>query len=86
MAIELRRTTFEGADASSTVGHVSFFIGEPGDGERSGQWIEGRVISDAPTMRSLALNQITVLHRARDLIDAEIARLTPIYRKAELSQ
>jgi hypothetical protein len=37
-------------------------------------------------MKSVALNQIAALLKARDLIDGEIARLTHLYQEAEQSQ
>jgi hypothetical protein len=86
MAFELRNMTFQGADPLGRAGTVSFFAGYGADAQQSKLWIAGQLVSDGPSMRSLALNQLTALHRARDLLDAEIARLTPLYHQAEQAQ
>jgi hypothetical protein len=78
--------TFYGANPKSTVGMVRFFLGGEGDAERSGEWLAGRVQSDGPSMKSVALNQINALHRVRELVQTEIERLSEIYREAERSQ
>jgi|GEM_PF-3920538 len=83
MAFELRRVTFQVSDPRETVGLVSFFAGEASEPEQLGQWISGQVISDEQNMKSVALNQISALHAARDLIDKEIQRLTGLYHEAE---
>lgn len=86
MAFELRNMTFQGANFLGEAGTVSFFAGDEADAQQSKQWIAGQVVSGQQSRKSLALNQLSALHAARDLIDAEIARLTPIYRQAELAQ
>ena len=83
MAFELRRVTFQVSDPRETVGLVSFFAGEASEPEQLGQWISGQVISDEQNMKSVALNQISALHAARELIDKEIQRLTGLYHEAE---
>jgi hypothetical protein len=86
MAFELRDMTFGFANPLETAGYVSFFAGDGPKAEGSTLWIAGRVLSDAPTMKSLALNQLTALHTARTLLDEEIGRLTSLYQQAEQAQ
>ncbi len=86
MAFELRNTTFQAVDASGEAGTVSFFAGDGLDAQQSKLWISGQVVSGQQSMKSIALNQLSALHAARDLIDAEIARLTRLYRQAEQAQ
>ena len=80
MAFELRRLEFQAAGATS------FFVSDADSVEQSGQWISGRVISNMPGGKSLALHQLAALVIARDLIDGEIARLTGLYQAAEQPQ
>jgi len=86
MAFELRNMTFQGSNPLGQAGLVSFFAGDGADATQSTLWIAGQIASDEQSMKSLALNQLNALHRARDLIDGEIARLTPLYRQAERVQ
>lgn len=81
---QLKRTTFQAIDPAGNVGLVSFFLGE-NEAQPSGQWISGQVEVSKPAMKSVALHQLLVLHAARDLIDAEIARTTRLYQEAEKS-
>jgi hypothetical protein len=78
--------TFQAVPAAGKVGLINFFAGDAAESEQSNQWISGQVVSDGSSMKSVALNQLTALHRARDLIDSEIARLTRLYQAAEQSQ
>jgi hypothetical protein len=86
MTFELRRATFHSTDPAGQVGLVEFFLGDAAVVEQSNQWISGRVESEGTSMKSLALNQITVLYRVRSLIDVEIRRLEALYKKAEQVQ
>lgn len=86
MAIELRSMTFQGSNLAGQAGAVSFFVGDGADAPQSKLWIAGQVVSDSPSMKSLALNQLAALHKARDLVDAEITRLTRLYHQAEQAQ
>ncbi len=82
---QLRRTTFQGVNPLGNVGLVSFFLGGD-EAQPSGQWISGQVEVSKPAMKSVALTQLSTLYAARDLIDAEIARLRPLYDQAERVQ
>ena len=86
MAFELRSVTFLGANPLGDAGKVSFFAGDGPDAQQSTLWIAGQVLSETPNMKSLALNQLAVLYSARELIDAEIARLKPLYHQGEQAQ
>jgi hypothetical protein len=82
---QLKRTTFQGVNPAGNLGLVSFFLRDD-EGQPSGQWISGQVEVSRPAMKSVALGQLSTLHAARDLIDAEIARITPLYHQAEQVQ
>jgi hypothetical protein len=86
MAFELRNTTFHACEPEGKAGMVSFFAGDAADAQQSTLWISGQVESDMQSMKSLALNQLATLYRARDLIDNEIGRLKRLYDRAEQSQ
>jgi hypothetical protein len=79
MSFELRRMEFLAA------GPTAFFAGDADRAEQSGQWISGVVKSELPNGKSLALHQLTVLLRARDLLDGEIERLKRLFDQAEQS-
>jgi hypothetical protein len=79
MAFELRRMEF------LATGPTAFFAGDADNVAQSGQWISGVVISDLPTGKSLALHQLTVLLRARDLLDGEIERLKRLFDQGQQS-
>jgi hypothetical protein len=63
-------------------GPMAFFAGDADRAEQSDQWISGVVKSNG---KSLALHQLTVLLRARDLLDGEIERLKHLFDQAEQS-
>ena len=86
MAFELRQMTFRIADARSQAGLVSFRAGDADDAAQSHEWISGQVQSGLPTMKSIALQQIAALKRARELIADEIQRLSVLYQEAEQAQ
>jgi hypothetical protein len=86
MAFELRQVTFRIADARGQAGLVSFVAGDADDAAQSGEWISGQVRSYLPNMKSIALQQIVVLKRARDLVANEIQRLSVLYQEAEQAQ
>ncbi len=71
---------------SDPVGLVQFAMGETDDLTRSHQWLTGQIQCDLSNMKSVALLQITVLHRLNDLIDAEKQRLTRLYEEAQQPQ
>jgi hypothetical protein len=77
MAFELRRMEF------LSTGPTAFFAGDADRAEQSDQWISGVVRSELPTGKSLALHQLTVLLRARDLLDGEIERLKGLFDQAQ---
>ena len=83
MAFELRTTRF---GVENPIQWVTFFAGEANEDEPQQQWITGQVHTGGTDMKSIALNQILVLRRARDLLDAEIERLMRRYQEAEQAQ
>ena len=83
MPLKLLDVHFHTADPLGMAGLVSFALGDNEDVERSNEWVSGQVVSELPNQKSLALHQIKVLMRARDLIDAEIERLKPLYEQSQ---
>jgi len=81
---QLQKVTFQTHIPTAGRQVASFFLGND-EAEPSGQWISGQVETRQSGMKSLALNQLSVLHAARELIDAEIERMTGLYEQAEQS-
>ncbi|MGA7545427.1 MAG: hypothetical protein WBW08_06315 [Methyloceanibacter sp.] len=79
MVFELRRMEF------LATGPTAFFAGDADGVQQAGQWISGVVKSELPPGKSLALHQLTVLLRARDLLDGEIERLKRHYDQEQQS-
>jgi hypothetical protein len=78
----LRHLTAFGDDPTK---QVTFFLGDGPDAAQSSQWISAQAAVELQPLKSLSLLRIRALHSARDLIDAEIGRLTKLYNQAEAS-
>ena len=78
--VMIRQLTTFGDDPPK---QATFFLGDGPDAGQSSQWISAQVAVELQPLKSLSLLRIRALHSARDVIDAEIARLTKLYNQAE---
>jgi hypothetical protein len=86
MPLKLRWTKMGSNDVAVQVGFVDLFAGDGDDAETSREWISARVNIDEPNIKSLALLQIAVVEKARDLLKSESERLSTLYRASEKAQ
>lgn len=78
--VKLQQLTAFGDDPAK---NVTLFLGDGPDAAQSSQWISAQLAIDMPPHKSFSLMRLIVLRSMRDLIGAEIQRLTGLYEQAE---
>jgi hypothetical protein len=79
-SVTLQHLTAFGDDPTK---RVTFFLGDGPDAAQSNQWISAQLAIDMPPHKSFSMLRLIALRSMRDLLGAEIQRLSDLYEKAE---